>query len=286
MVPPIRGTRRMVSRLAEPRIEGEGLRPADADAFEVWVQRVQQVVQVVGNDRGWHCQHRGFAGCGPAVAKIGESLRPRKVSPPTWEIRDSNERDLHRIRNLRRNADVVLCEVVVVQVHQELQDRKRKRGGRVDDRGSAMVPPAAEESGALAVEGRGAPLGETPDPGQLYTPCSIRPRIVTTSSAPRSVSSRSSGAIPPSARFSFWSHRPALSRAPNTSRRAAAPRAGRSSRSDSSARRRRSFFRRAKVRAGRPTTRASVSSGMPKWAPTAASEANGRPERARSMTAA
>jgi len=167
MVPPILGTRRMVSRLPKPRIEGERFRPADADAFEVWMQRVQQIVQVVGNDRGWHCQHRGLTGRGPAAAKIGESLRPRKVSPLRWKTRDSDARDLHRVRNVRRNADVVFREVVVVQVHEQLQDRKRERGGRVHDGSSTVVPPAAEHPGSLAVEGRGAGLGETPDPDQL-----------------------------------------------------------------------------------------------------------------------
>jgi hypothetical protein len=65
----------------QARIETEGFRFAHPDTFEVSVQGIEQVVQLLGNDGRGHGEHRRLELAYPARSEIRERRR-RRIAPP------------------------------------------------------------------------------------------------------------------------------------------------------------------------------------------------------------
>lgn len=140
-------------------------------------------------------------------------------------------------------------------MHQDLDQSKRPRFGRVDDRFSRTIPAPSIEASCFPREGAFGVLllGDSPGRDQEKTPCSNRPIRFSTSLAPISVLAYCSGLLFSSVRWGAASHCTAEATSPSKSSTDLSKRKERrNSRSDSSGARRPVALRRARVRSGIP----------------------------------
>ncbi len=153
-----------------------------------------------------------------------------------------------------------------VEMHQQLQCRKRLTSGDVNNGSTLAVESSPKEPCAFPCERICLTLRLTePKPGDhVNTPCSNLPIRSSTSRAPISVFAYSSGGHSPSARCGVLNHFVAAARLPSNNATALSKRLERRrTRSDSSGCNRPSSFRRLSVRVGIFSASATVSRGRP-----------------------
>src|SRR5439155_4291352 len=176
------------SAAPQARIEAEGLGLACPDAFEIGVQGIEQVVQLLRNNGRGHGEHQTFRLARPAGSQVGERLRWGVAPRARWKLGWRHPGDGERLGNVGRDRDQVARRVRPLEIDEEFEGSQREARRGVDDRGARPVPGAPVTAGPLAVEGRVLGARDPPDADQLWTPYSMRPRIRSTCCAPRSVS--------------------------------------------------------------------------------------------------
>ena len=161
-------------------VEGERLRPADTNPGKFRMPRIQQVIPLAGDDGRRNGKNGRAAAPHPGGADLNHSGWRRECAPGCREAPNLDARDRHVVGDFGRHSDETRRHLVPIEMDEQLEGRERQRRGRGDDGHTGPIPAPTVPPGGLAVE-RGVPgLRDPPDARQLYTPCSIRPRICST----------------------------------------------------------------------------------------------------------
>lgn len=155
------------SALEHTGVKLEGCSLADADLLESRVERVEEVVQVRGDDSRRDSKNRCLSSTDPSGPKVGQRLGCRIASPVGGQLSRSDPGYWEGCRNIRRNRDEIVRGFGGVKMDEQFERGKGERRRGVNDGCSREIPSAAGQSRALAVERGVFRLGYAPDSNQL-----------------------------------------------------------------------------------------------------------------------
>jgi hypothetical protein len=116
------------------------------DAAEFGMVGIEEDVVFFAEDGGGDAQGCGGVGADPAIADVAGRILHGVGVPAVWQRIQLGSQV---VRQFDREHEKVLGMDVEFEVNQQLQDRQRPAGGRIDERRPDGIPASREGSGAF-----------------------------------------------------------------------------------------------------------------------------------------